>query len=414
MQRELVFPIPYFQKLLQWLAEAPDRPCFCEVGHHRLESKIRYLARGIDRHPGNDAQDSIRILLTMDTEHLTHLRVPANRFGQLTLGGGSAQGQWRGRIRTSSGDVEPLDSILLVGPGMHRLRAADVQEETAVIPVQKVYERFSRTIGAWGVRTWQRLALLPIAIVGCGRTGSIVATTLASLGIHALTLVDPDILELHNVAEMSGVRDSDVGHPKVEALTAFLQSHADPALPLQVTAIQETITKAYRQAITADVLFCCVDNDAARLACGILATCFHKVLVDIGTGVFHEHRELTRGADVRLVLPGDRCLRCMGSVANYDQGLKTLGAGKATGEREPWWLQRDGSLRALNMTAAGLAIQLLGDLVAGRVRNSCWIRLEFDPTGQPRVRSMVSSEMRLEQCPLCTKSGAGEAGVLWK
>jgi hypothetical protein len=264
-----------------------------------------------------------------------------------------------------------------------------------------------------------------IAIIGCGRTGSITAVTLAKLGVRTLTLIDPDVLEEHNIAEMDGVNDADAGRLKVEAMADFLRAYCASAdIPLNITRIPEPITTAQRAAIAADVLFCCVDNDAARLACGILATLFHKVLIDIGTGVFNEqHHHRRMGADVRLILPADGCLRCFGSVANYDEAIDELIRCNFSPEQrnhpsqahgEPWWVRRSGSLRTLNMIAVSVGIQLLCDLIAERLRRSHWVRLEYDENGRFTIQQVERSNLQVtENCPLCLKIGLGEKGLLW-
>jgi len=322
---------------------------------------------------------------------------------------------------------EALHRILLVGAGMQELKSPDHSGEMrqgrkdSPIPMRKAYRRFSRTIGALGARNWQRLTSLPIAVIGCGRTGSIASVTLSRLGVRSLKLIDADIIETHNLAEMDGVNDYDVGRLKVEALSDFLKAYCTPVgIPLNITTIPETITTAYHAALAADVLFCCVDNDAARLACGILATLFHKMLIDIGTGIFNESNgNRMMGADVRLILPADGCLRCFGNVANYDEGIKNLIAcnlsHENSREQEQWWLRRSGSLRTLNMMAVSVGTQLLCDLIAERVRNSNWVQLEYDDSGALTIKNVDHHPAQATQCcPLCAKAGMGDEGLLWR
>src|SRR5439155_3501485 len=190
---------------------------------------------------------------------------------------------------------------------------------------------WSRTMEAMGGEAvWQRLVGLRLAVIGVGRTGSLVATTLARLGCQHLILIDPDRIEPHNLGEMDSARWTDVSRYKVEAVVEMLRAYSSgtyTTFPVPVTA------NSARTACTqADVLICCVDNDAARLATAMVATCYHKILIDVGTGITlhahveHEHRhdDRTMGADVRLVLPGNGCLLCWGSLANFDQAVDDL------------------------------------------------------------------------------------------
>ncbi len=449
MTNTLVFPLPHFQTLLRMLAAGPNRMVRCLVGMSHLASETQYLVRRIE---GDDARLSARerehsICISMGTDGSQPDGSPVSEsLGALSFGNDAMGGEWRGLVTTASGAIEPLDRILLVGAGMHVLTAfslspppwtpawtggklgqgTGVREVSPLPPVGEgmgvrgMYPRFSRTIGALGIRHWRRLTSLGVAVIGCGRSGSIAATTLARLGVQALTLIEPDLVEAHNLAEMDGVSDADIGRLKVEALADFLQAHcASAEMPLQITTVPQSITAAHRSALPAEILLCCVDNDAARLACGILAALFHKVLVDIGTGVFNEgNGNRTMGADVRLILPADGCLRCTGSVANYDEGIKNLIRCNLSGEKgrqqEQWWTRRSGSLRTLNMMAVSVGVQLLCDLVAERVRNSRWVRLEYDENGTLTVQRVDRSKTETSsQCPLCAKAGMGEKSLLW-
>jgi tRNA A37 threonylcarbamoyladenosine dehydratase len=63
----------------------------------------------------------------------------------------------------------------------------------------------SRTSGALGADAFGRLRALRAAVVGCGRLGSLVAEALAASSVVALALIDPDVLEEHNLAGSAGV-----------------------------------------------------------------------------------------------------------------------------------------------------------------------------------------------------------------
>lgn len=60
-----------------------------------------------------------------------------------------------------------------------------------------------------------------IHIIGCGSVGSTVAEMLARAGVVNFTLWDFDVVEAHNLANQM-FRETDVGKPKVEALTDIL------------------------------------------------------------------------------------------------------------------------------------------------------------------------------------------------
>jgi hypothetical protein len=194
-----------------------------------------------------------------------------------------------------------------------------------------------------------------------------------------------------------------------------------------------------------EALFCCADNDAARLATAIIATLYHKVLVDIGTGICYrgasrggsesreERQSETRtqttraipspwapspalrmmGADVRLILPGGGCLLCSGHLTNYHQAVEDLCNHRPLSalQRE-WGQQRAGSLRTLNQLAAALGVQMLQDLVAERLEASTWAQVNFDEAGRLRVLyPQAPPTPDPPACALCAKAGQGDEGL---
>jgi hypothetical protein len=263
-------------------------------------------------------------------------------------------------------------------------------------------DRWSRTSGALGGEAvWWRLVWLHVGIVGCGRTGSSLATGLARLGVHRLTLIDPDRIELHNLGEMDLVTPNDVGRFKSEVIAKRL---AAAQVPIQATPIAAPIMhpKARSGAARCDVLICSVDNDAARLACAPIATREHRVLVDLGTAIqFHGE-------------PGDGCLLCRGGhLARYAEAVENLvyrRVPRALGG-DTWRLQRAGSLASLNQLAVALRVQILLDLVAERLTSSTWAQVEFDDEGHLAVRyPMTGGTSGPSPCPLCARAGLGGAG----
>lgn len=261
---------------------------------------------------------------------------------------------------------------------------------------QRDRERWSRLIGALGARAWEQIRRWDVCLVGVGRNGSLVAHALVRLGIHRLTLIDPDAIELHNLDAMDVVVEGDVGKPKVVAVAAHLQAVNSGVLlhPLPVSACTEAAVLAMQEA---DLLVSCVDDNAARLFVNTVATGCLKPHLDIGTGVFSEHASRVIGADIRLILPGDGCLLCIGGAGDVRANLARLVAAQAGLElpRSPWNQQRLGSLRSVNQMAVSEGMRLLEMLAEGGIEGSCWIRIEWDGV-IPQIR-LVSHESD----PLC-------------
>ena len=133
--------------------------------------------------------------------------LPPDCLGVLLLGRNQQRGRALGAVRLPAQDLTPVHSLRLVGPGMLRINLQrapwpEWSSQAGEEPHQDLSERWSRTIGALGFDVWQRLIGLRYAIVGLGRTGSSLALALARLGVQHLTLIDPDLLERHNLGEM--------------------------------------------------------------------------------------------------------------------------------------------------------------------------------------------------------------------
>jgi len=224
-------------------------------------------------------------------------------------------------------------------------------------------------------------------------------------------LIDPDHIERHNLDAMEGVSEDDIGQKKVLVLGAALT--AVTGIPPSASPLADSVTtlRALAAVKEADMVISCVDHDGARLASNALASLYAKPLLDIGTGIFGSQQGRQMGADVRLLLPGDRCLLCLGGIANREEAKSFLQSPKDSSRRlqRPWYEERSGSLRSLNQIAAHLGMRLLEDLIGDRIDRSLWLRLEFDSQGIPSLRTLTPSPD--PSCLLCGHMGAGDDGL---
>jgi hypothetical protein len=413
----LVCPLPLFQRLILLLCEDRRRYLFLRAGIRPSQQDREWLAREIALSPIEPSPQQRLIRVTTSLNPLSDSSLegfPSNVVGQLHIGDGRLRGRAWGFVRCDGESIEPLQTISLVGAGMHvfRIGDSDIREPYPSFH-QNSYgkTRWSRTIGALGgEETWRRLIGLRVAVVGCGRAGSVIAGMLARLGIQHLVLIDPDIIELHNLGEMDIVTDDDLGDLKVEAVAERLRSHRTSIVPLPARVSDPAALSAVKDC---DVIFCCADNDAARLMTAVVATLYHKVLIDIGTGIFFEGAVRSMGADVRLILPAQGCLLCRGNLGNYSQAIEDICNPKAAaGLYKDWRRQRAGSLRDLNQMATAVGVQMLQDLVCERIRESIWARVEFDDAGRMRVDYPTVQGSGSQGCALCSKAGLGDEGLI--
>jgi molybdopterin/thiamine biosynthesis adenylyltransferase len=325
----------------------------------------------------------------------------------------------RGRLQAwiqRGGREQQITHIRLPGSGMHRVATHENPSEgtTEGTPgVQKGLSasRWSRTIGALTEEVWRRLVRLRIGLVGCGRLGSLLATSLARTGVSEWVLVDPDGIERHNLGESAGWTKEDLGTSKAEGLARHLARicpgvQAPEAVPHSVS--MEPARRALRKC---DVLLCCADAGSGRLATGILAALYHLPLLDVGTGVFSSGQTRDIGAEIRLVLPGDGCLQCTGGTARPGEtrtALQRPDAEKKVARDGDWTDERAGSLRSWNTVVVGAAQRILESLVAEDIGQSGWWRLRWSENALQHQRQDHSSTS--EEC-LCSLAGRGDEGI---
>lgn len=441
MNYQLTLTNTAFHQLVDGFTQNPERmTAICPAGVNYLLNRVELLVHTI-RWNLTDVDGMTPYVLVVGSADVTQLpnvlhsalsHHPTDVMSAiLALGVGAAAGHLTGVCLTPR-RIEPLHTLTIIGAGLTRVhfpsRNASHTESNNTSSQQPDFSRWSRTIGALGEGTWENLTSLHIGVIGCGRTGSLVATSLARLGLQRLTLIDPDCLEPHNIGEMDAVTPNDIGQPKAHAVASFLRTYA--VLPNsrchQLVDLPDSIfsLSAFVAVKQADLLLCCVDDAAARLAATFLATLYLKPLLDIGTGIIQTDtspeaqnslpplsedahpQSRAMGADIRLTLPGDRCLLCLGGIAHLEQArLALLNDQPQRTTQQDWHQQRAGSLRSLNAIAAHFALRLLEDFAARRMRNSVWLHLEFNDVGIPTLEHRTSPNSR---CPICALTGQGD------
>lgn len=414
MKTRLVIPTSLFRQLLTGAHQASDRTASCAVGVHQREHETRLLA-----HFGNTSQAQRLILFTASaaptSAQLEVLLDDARVAAVIAITNDNTV--W-GAIRAGTA-ISALSQLELIGPLIYRQAVLFPGE---ILPVEQdryrlpseYPERHSRTIEAIQWNTWITLVQCSVALIGAGRMGSIIIETLARCGLP-VNVFDTDVIEEHNLGEMLGVGVVDLGQLKAETLATRLQTLIGATWHQQtIRPFPQTIVDAYRQVLEADIIVSCVDNDEARLAAAILANAFHLPLLDLGTAIFRQpEAAAVRGADVRLLLPGEGCLVCFGGLVDYEGALRRL-ARRNTTPRAEWWIQRTGSLLSLNLLAAARGMDLLTDWAAGKMTSSTWLQIRYSEAGELREQRVTyQHENRSTNCPLCLRAGLGDAGIYW-
>ncbi|MFO0820785.1 MAG: ThiF family adenylyltransferase [Pirellulales bacterium] len=287
---------------------------------------------------------------------------------------------WHATLRMPDGKCLPVTSLTVQGPAPLHLehqsgQSAHVTEEDA--------DRWSRTAGALGTETFEKIRRSRVQVIGAGRNGSLCASLLAALGVAHLRLIDGDSLESHNLIGTIGLDSADVGRGKVEAVAKSI-SRSRPELPLvcwnKSLLAADVLADLRRHPV--DLLVTCVDDDAARLAAWLLA---HSLLIpylDIASAVMRDNLTPTLLGDARLFAPGVQtgCPVCVGGVSNLEDTLYAINAPEGAlrrGAPVHWSDQRAGSLVTLNATIVGAALQLWLDYLGGHCTTSAWQRIQW-------------------------------------
>jgi len=210
----------------------------------------------------------------------------------LTVG---SDGTWSGRVwlySSSSYKLKWAKSVKVIGKVFTIY--SDIKQKKHFS--DNIY--LQRTVSVWGSENQEKFMNLRIGIIGLGSVGSIVAETLARMGIQELLLIDYDKIEEHNIDRMLGVSKKNIGSYKVKVIANSIK-RSSPLKNFKVTSITRNISDqyAYKCALDCDLLFCCADKPLARyilnhLAYSHLITVFNGGI--LAEEIIRPHRKYER------------------------------------------------------------------------------------------------------------------------
>jgi hypothetical protein len=171
-------------------------------------------------------------------------------------------------------------------------------------------------VSAWGEEAQQKLARLTFGVVGVGSVGSIVAESLARMGVQHIKLIDYDRVERHNLDRLlhATVDDWKKQRLKVDVVAAALSRNATAASPF-IESLPLAITEdgGFREALDCDVLFSCVDRPWGRYVLNYIAYAYSIPVVDGGILIKVRKGQLKQASwRSHAVYYGRRCLECIG------------------------------------------------------------------------------------------------------
>jgi molybdopterin/thiamine biosynthesis adenylyltransferase len=142
-----------------------------------------------------------------------------------------------------------------------------------------------------------------ILIVGVGGLGVPALWSLARAGVGRLTLVDPDPVELSNLARQVAFRTSDIGTPKVEAASRWLRERF-PDVQVERHAIALDASNAARLIGAHNFVVDATDSPIAKFV--INDACVAARIPFVYGGV------LGMTGQAMTVIPGETaCIRCV-------------------------------------------------------------------------------------------------------
>ena len=294
---------------------------------------------------------------------------------------------------------QALHTVLLPGPGMQQIElsppASRLAPESAEREDELASGRYSRQAGALGAAVLARMQAATFAVVGAGRTGSVLAHTLVRAGASVM-LIDPDRVAQHNL-------DGDVlpqheGLGKADAVARYLRAISRPGAHADPRTLDIADPVCGSLLVRTDAVISCVDDDRARLWAAVWCAALLKPHLDIGVAA----RPGRLGADLRLTLPGSSagaaCLACLGGFADAQR----LPLDTPSDQPQQWpdfRQQRAGSLRSWGSAAAHLGLRMVEALFAGTGPGSMFRRLDEDGQGRLTTRDDVAGSN--SACPLC-------------
>ena len=325
----------------------------------------------------------------------------------------ASEGRWSARLwmRSENGQYERADCsrVRVVGEAL-------VTTYHPSIPVGPTRAQI-RTVNFWGEDKHREFTGLRVGIVGLGSVGSIVAQSLARIGVVQLTLIDHDIVKLHNLDRTLGATEADATANRPKVLVAARESARGAtsvtfkAEKVIASVVEET---GFRAALDCDVLFSCVDRPWARHVLNAIAYSHLIPVIDGGILVrFHERTGAFLGADwaVRTAGPGRRCLLCSGAYDLANVSLEQTGlledSSYIAGLPESSPLKRRENILPLSLGVASFEVLQLVAMVSGLMglRDLHEQRYSYYP-GVVRVEERENCE---ERCPFVDLVSAGDA-----
>jgi len=210
-------------------------------------------------------------------------------------------------VRAYDSRLKPddVDLLRIIGD---RLQVRYPGRDTFAVP-----DEFDRQARTFGPRATHDLTQLRVGIVGCGGTGSAVASLLARLGVSRFLLIDADRVDITNLNRLhfSTKPDAVLRRYKVDVVGDAI---AQIGLARSVVRFKTPVDSSEcREALRAcDIVFGCTDDHLGRNFLNRLAYFYLLPLIDMGVLIAPDEDGGydTFDGRVTVVQPGYTCQVC--------------------------------------------------------------------------------------------------------
>lgn len=277
-------------------------------------------------HPGPGWQDMSATDVHAEQNVLAY---PAGATGLplvgLTIG---IDGYWSARFWKREGKqmrCHWCEKVRVIGPQNYTIYYND-----NLAPSPKYKEVLRRTFEAWGHESQGMIARMNVGIIGLGSVGCIVAEAIARVGITRVTLIDPDIVEEHNLDRLLYGTQKNIGQLKVDlAAQAMRNNTTADAIEIKALPVSVHDEFGYKAALDCDILFSCVDRPVARDVLNFVAHAHLIPVIDGGIAIEtgeNQNRLLSAHWRAHLDTPYHQCLRCNGQYTTSDVVMELDGS----------------------------------------------------------------------------------------
>ena len=229
----------------------------------------------------------------------------------MVFGKNSVDARW---YDANTRQIEPISAIKIIGEiGTKTLKPTSQREN----PDETIYEIHDRQVLAFGKAGQKLIQKAKVGIVGCGGLGSILFILLVRLGVRDFVLIDDDLVENTNLNRLAGSKLIDVKNktPKVEMLENYGLEINDEII---TDLIAESVfsSRAKYALKSCDYIFGGVDTQSPRVLLNSISIQHMIPYFDCGTGIQAtvDHNIEHAGGQIRTVIPGLGCLKCIKGI----------------------------------------------------------------------------------------------------